>query len=88
VKKFAAAGTAAGGWWRWKMKTVKRISSVGADSLLLEEVGLDGVASQYRYDACGRTVARTFAAGHPQAITHAFAWSASGQLVPAPRRKD
>jgi YD repeat-containing protein len=52
----------------------------GADSLLLEEVGLDGVASQYRYDACGRTVARTFAAGHPQAITHAFAWSASGQL--------
>ncbi len=53
----------------------------GADSLLLEEVGLDGVASQYRYDACGRTIARTFAAGHPEAITHAFAWSASGQLV-------
>ncbi len=53
----------------------------GADSLLLEEVGLDGVASQYRYDACGRTIARTFAAGHPEAITHAFARSASGQLV-------
>ncbi len=53
----------------------------GADSLLLEEVGLDGVTSQYRYDACGRTIARTFAAGHPEAITHAFAWSASGQLV-------
>ncbi|MDU3899346.1 MAG: type IV secretion protein Rhs, partial [Enterobacter sp.] len=53
----------------------------GADSLLLEEVGLDGVASQYRYDACGRTIARTFAAGHPEAITHSFAWSASGQLV-------
>ena len=53
----------------------------GADSLLLEETGLDGVASQYCYDACGRTIARTFAAGHPEAITHAFAWSASGQLV-------
>lgn len=44
-------------------------------------MGLDGVASQYRYDASGRTIARTFAAGHPEAITHAFASSASGQLV-------
>jgi YD repeat-containing protein len=43
-------------------------------------VGLDGVASQYRYDACGRTIARTFAAGHPRP-SPAFAWSASGQLV-------
>ncbi len=39
------------------------------------------MALQYRYDACGRTIARTFAAGHPEAITHAFARSASGQLV-------
>ncbi|MGK8933014.1 RHS repeat-associated core domain-containing protein [Pluralibacter gergoviae] len=53
----------------------------GADSLLLEEEGLDGVVCRYQYDACGRTVARTFAAGHPDAITHRFAWSAGGRLV-------
>ncbi|MFZ4835076.1 RHS repeat-associated core domain-containing protein [Rouxiella sp. Mn2063] len=53
----------------------------GADSLLLEEVGLDGVVTRYSYDACGRTTSRTFAAGHAEAITHHFAYSASGQLV-------
>ena len=60
---------------------------LGPDSLLLEEVGLDGVASQYRYDACGRTIARTFAAGHPEAITHAFAGARAASWSPAPRRK-
>ena len=53
----------------------------GADSLLLEEIGLDGVTTRYDYDACGRTVSRTFAAGHPEAITHTFSWSAAGQLL-------
>ena len=53
----------------------------GADSLLLEEQGLDGVVSRYTYDACGRTLSRTFAAGHPEAITHRFSWSAAGQLL-------
>jgi RHS repeat-associated protein len=53
----------------------------GADSLLLEEQGLDGVASRYTYDACGRTLSRTFAVGHPEAITHRFSWSATGQLL-------
>ncbi|YCH31205.1 DUF6531 domain-containing protein [Erwinia sp. D4-22] len=53
----------------------------GADSLLLEEAGLDGVITRYAYDACGRTVSRIFAAGHPEAITHTFAWSAAGQLL-------
>ena len=53
----------------------------GADSLLLEEVGLDGVVTRYDYDACGRTVARTFAAGHPDAIIHQFAYSPAGQLT-------
>ena len=53
----------------------------GPDSLLLEKEGLDGVVTRYGYDACGRTVSRTFAAGHPEAINHAFAWSAGGQLV-------
>ena len=53
----------------------------GADSLLLEEAGLDGVVTRYDYDACGRTVTRTFAAGHPDAITHTFCWSAAGQLL-------
>ncbi|WP_235470230.1 DUF6531 domain-containing protein, partial [Franconibacter pulveris] len=53
----------------------------GENSLLLEEEGLDGVITRYGYDACGRTIARTFAAGHPQAITHTFAWSAAGQLL-------
>jgi len=53
----------------------------GADSLLLEEQGLDGVVSRYTYDACGRTLSRTFAAGHPEAITHRFSWSTTGQLL-------
>lgn len=53
----------------------------GPDSLLLAETGLDGVATRYQYDACGRTVARIFADGHPEAITHTFAWGASGQLL-------
>lgn len=53
----------------------------GADSLLLEEQGLDGVISRYSYDACGRTLTRTFAADHPQAITHSFRWSATGELL-------
>ncbi len=53
----------------------------GADALLLEQTGLDGVVSRYQYDACGRTIERTFAAGHPQAITHAFTWDARGQLT-------
>ena len=37
--------------------------------------------TRYAYDACGRTVSRIFAAGHPEAITHTFAWSAAGQLL-------
>jgi len=53
----------------------------GADSLLLAQIGLDGVATRYDYDAAGRAVARTFAAGHPQAITHRFAFSPAGQLM-------
>jgi YD repeat-containing protein len=53
----------------------------GADSLLLAETGLDGVATQYEYDACRRTVRRTFAAGHSQALTHAFRWGKAGQLL-------
>ncbi|MCR4456226.1 RHS repeat-associated core domain-containing protein [Pseudescherichia sp. L3] len=53
----------------------------GADSLLLEEAGPDGVVTRYGYDACGRTVSRTQAAGHPDAITHTFAWSPAGQLL-------
>ncbi|XTZ40176.1 RHS repeat-associated core domain-containing protein [Salmonella enterica] len=53
----------------------------GADSLLLEEQGLDGVVSRYTYDACGRTISRTFAADHPDAITHHFNWSPTGQLL-------
>ncbi|EOV9632639.1 RHS repeat-associated core domain-containing protein [Cronobacter dublinensis] len=53
----------------------------GENSLLLEEESLDGVITRYGYDACGRTIARTFAAGHPEAITHTFTWSAAGQLL-------
>ncbi|WP_210483821.1 glycohydrolase toxin TNT-related protein [Pantoea ananatis] len=53
----------------------------GADSLLLAQVGLDGVATRYDYDAAGRTVSRTFAAGHPQSITHRYHWSRAGQLL-------
>ncbi|PWC09424.1 RHS repeat-associated core domain-containing protein [Brenneria corticis] len=53
----------------------------GADSLLREETGLDGVVTRYDYDACGRPVSRTFAAGHPEAITHTFAYSPGGQLL-------
>jgi RHS repeat-associated protein len=53
----------------------------GADSLLLAETGLDGVATRYAYDACGRTIERTFAAGHPEAIAHGFRWNATGQLI-------
>ncbi|MBP2198256.1 RHS repeat-associated core domain-containing protein [Pantoea cypripedii] len=53
----------------------------GADSLLLAETGLDGVATRYEYDAAGQTRSRTFAAGHPAAITHRFSWSPAGQLL-------
>ncbi|WP_336854488.1 RHS repeat-associated core domain-containing protein, partial [Pseudescherichia vulneris] len=53
----------------------------GPDALLLEEEGPDGVVTRYGYDACGRPVSRTFAAGHPEAITHTFAWSPGGQLL-------
>ncbi|MFE8152802.1 RHS repeat-associated core domain-containing protein [Brenneria goodwinii] len=53
----------------------------GADSLLREETGLDGTVTRYDYDACGRMTTRTFAAGHPDAITHAFAYGAGGQLL-------
>ncbi|MGK9176045.1 RHS domain-containing protein, partial [Yokenella regensburgei] len=52
----------------------------GAGSLLLAEVGLDGVATRYSYDACGRMVSREFASGHQEAITHLFNWNAAGQL--------
>ncbi|QHM73916.1 putative deoxyribonuclease RhsA [Mixta intestinalis] len=53
----------------------------GADSLLLEETGLDGVVTACDYDACGRIISRTFAAGRAEAITHTFTWSAGGQLL-------
>jgi len=44
-------------------------------------MGLDGVATRYDYDAAGRTLSRTFAAGHPQSITHRYHWSRAGQLL-------
>ena len=53
----------------------------GADSLLMVQTGLDGVATTYQYDAVGRAISRTFASGHPQFITHRFAFSPSGQLM-------
>ena len=52
-----------------------------ADSLLLAHVGLAGVATRYDYDAAGRTVSRTFAAGHPQSVIHRYYWSRTVQLL-------
>ncbi|WP_380184618.1 RHS repeat-associated core domain-containing protein [Kalamiella sp. sgz302252] len=61
--------------------------SWGADSLLLEERGLDGVATRYGYDAVGRVAERIFAAGTADAISHFYRYDARG-LVTGRRSPD
>jgi RHS repeat-associated protein len=61
--------------------------SWGADSLLLEERGLDGVATRYSYDASGRVVERVFAAETSSALSHFFRYDARG-LVTGRRTPD
>ncbi|WP_147194969.1 RHS repeat-associated core domain-containing protein [Pantoea sp. CCBC3-3-1] len=53
----------------------------GAGSLLLEERGLDGVATRYGYDAGGRVAERTFAAGTTSAFSHLFRYDARGRVI-------
>ncbi|QKJ85712.1 Type IV secretion protein Rhs [Paramixta manurensis] len=53
----------------------------GKGSLLEVETGLDGTVTHYGYDACGRTVSRTFAYGTPDAFSHHFRYDPRGILI-------
>ncbi|WP_102781224.1 RHS repeat-associated core domain-containing protein, partial [Providencia stuartii] len=53
----------------------------GPDDVLCDEIGLDGVVTHYEYDACGRTIQRTFAFGTDHALVHHARYNALGQLV-------